>query len=151
MHTVNQMIIPQLSAQCALVLPRLPVFAPLGSLKHLLLLTEVYGAPPLPSAGVCQTSSDESNSIGPTCLSPPTSSRRAGCESSPRRPPHTNTLHASVCCGTGGPRVIIFDPNLILQRTYGRPSRTGWCAGLNKQQRGAESAQRARTSAVGRR
>lgn len=71
MHTVDEMVILQLpksALSLSLSLPRAsPVGSPLtfiSSLQRAPLFTKVYGAPPLPSAGVCQMSPDVGNSIG---------------------------------------------------------------------------------------
>lgn len=64
MHTVNEMIILQLSYSAPSHLPVGSVVTFISSFQHVFLFTKVYSALPLPSAGVCRMSPDVSYSIG---------------------------------------------------------------------------------------
>lgn len=121
----------------------------ISSLQRAPLFTKVYGAPPLPSAGVCQMSPDVGNSIGlhdvPFYLQQAPAECRAPVSYILVRRAQTHTLGrvSRICMlWTRGLWVIILGPNLILQRAYKRPSWgvAGRRVGLNKQQRGVACA-----------
>lgn len=63
MHTVNEMLILQLSNSAPSRLPVSSVVTFISYPQHVFLFTKVYSALPLPSAGICRISPDVSYSI----------------------------------------------------------------------------------------
>lgn len=108
----------------------------------------VHSAAPLPSAGVCQMSPDVRNSIDLSDVPFTSNKLRQRVALSCRTvlfplivlTTHKHTPLSRVSCismlWTWSPRVIILDPNLILQHAYEWASGTGRCIGPNKQHRG---------------